>query len=116
MKQNLSTLFDGCMKGRTMYVVPFSMGPLGSKISKVGIELTDSPYVVTNMKIMTRIGLPVYKDVNENGFFVECLHSVGKPINTPEDDVQWPCNTEKVQGIFLINNIVAHFPEGIIIF
>ena len=102
MKEHMNKLYDGCMRGRTMYVVPFSMGPFDSEISKIGIEITDSPYVVCNMKIMTRVNPIIYKLIGENGFFVECLHSVGKPIVCPEDDVAWPCNPEKTASIYLI--------------
>jgi phosphoenolpyruvate carboxykinase (GTP) len=99
MKENLKKLYDGCMKGRTMYVIPFSMGPLFSDISKLGVEITDSPYVACSMKIMTRISPLIYNKLGENGFFVECLHSVGKPILSSQDDVIWPCNPEKTASI-----------------
>ena len=95
MKEKMNKLYDGCMRGRTMYVIPFSMGPIDSDISKFGVEITDSPYVVCSMKIMTRVSPIIYKKLGENGFFVECLHSVGKPILNSEDDVIWPCNPEK---------------------
>ena len=104
MRKKLRGIFSGCMQGRTMYVLPFSMGPVGSPMAQIGVQLTDSPYVVVNMRIMARIGLPVYAEIDKGEKrVVPCIHSVGAPLKKGQADVPWPCNAEKY---------IVHFPES----
>ena len=105
MKVVLMDLFEGCMQGRTMYVMPFSMGPVGSSLSHIGVQISDSPYVVVSQRIMTRMGKEALDALSDDGQFIRCLHSVGMPLASTQEDVPWPCQPHPN------NKYIVHFPE-----
>src|ERR1019366_6751503 len=112
MRKTFAEVFDGCMRGRTMYVIPFCMGPLGGSISQLGVQITDSPYVAVSMRIMTRIGTPALRWIEERGSFVRAVHSVGAPLKPGQADVPWPCSTTKYISHFTETREIWSFGSG----